>query len=70
MGVSIERSKALTKIKRSLDGLSHPNQNIKNKQNIVFYKLWKKYNEIQLIKKQNGRSKLMLNISSQMHSNH
>ena len=38
------------KEKKSPDGLLHPNQN-NNKHNIVvFYKTWKKYNEIQLTK--------------------
>ena len=42
----MERSKVGTK-KRRPDGLSLPNQhNIK-----VFYKIWKKYNDIQLTKK-------------------
>ena len=49
--VSMERSKAGTN-KRSPDGLSHPNQNprIINKYGNIFYKKWKKYNEIQLTK--------------------
>ena len=57
-GSSMERSKAGTN-KRSPDGLSHPNQNtIIIKQNmVIFYKKWKKYNEIQLTK-----SKMDLNI--------
>ena len=47
----MERSKAGTKEKRSPDGLSLPNQNIINKHNmVVFYKIRKNYNEIQLIK--------------------
>ena len=47
----MEKSKAGT-IKRSPDGLSHPNRNtIIIKNNLVkFYKKWKKYNEIQLTK--------------------
>ena len=45
----MERSEAGTN-KISPDGLSHPNQN-NNKQNmVIFYKKWKKYNEIQLTK--------------------
>ena len=45
----MERSKAGTKIKRSPDGLVHVMKN--NKQNIVvFYKIWKKCNGIQLTK--------------------
>ena len=53
-GVSMENSTAGTN-KRSPDGLSNPNQNTIIKQNmVIFYKKWKKYNEIQLTKKQNG----------------
>ena len=57
----MERSKAGMN-KRSPDSLSHPNQNtIIIKQNMVifliFYKKWKKYNEIQLTK-----NKMDLNI--------
>ena len=55
----MEISKAGTN-KRSPDDLLHPNQNtiIINKQNVViFYKKWKKYNEIQLTK-----NKMDLNI--------
>ena len=56
-GLSMERSKA-GKNKRSPDGLLYPNQNNNNKQNmVIFYKKWKKYNEIQLTK-----SKIDLNI--------
>ena len=45
-GASIERSKAGTKKKEVLTAYD-----INNKQNIiVFYKIWKKYNEIQLTK--------------------
>ena len=43
----MERSKASTK-KRSPDGLSKYNNN--KHYIIVFYKIWKKYNEIQLTK--------------------
>ena len=52
-GVSMERSNAFTK-KRSPDSLSHPNRNtiIIIKHNMaIFYKKWKKDNEIQLTKK-------------------
>ena len=46
----MERSKAGVK-ERSPEGLSHPNQKNNNKHNIlIFYKKWKKYNEIQLTK--------------------
>ena len=41
--VSIEVKQAR---KKRPDGLSHPKQNI-----VIFYKIWKKYNEIQLTKK-------------------
>ena len=51
-GVSVERSKAGTN-KRSPDGLSHLTKirycNNKQKR-VIFYKKWKKYNEIQLTK--------------------
>ena len=36
-GVSMEKSKAGTKIKRSLDGLSHPNQNLIIRHKILLY---------------------------------
>ena len=48
----MERSKTGTN-KRSPDGLSHPNQNtilINEQHMVIFYKKWKKYNEIQLTK--------------------
>ena len=50
----MEKSKTGTK-ERSPDSLSLPNQNRQNKQNmVIFYKKRKKYNQIQLTKKQNG----------------
>ena len=56
-GVNMEKSKAGTK-KKCPDGLSHPNQNTIIINNIVvFCKMWKKYNEIQLTK-----NKMDLNI--------
>ena len=50
-GVSMERSKAGTN-KRSSDGLSHPNQKYNNNKHnlLVFYKILKKFNDIQLTK--------------------
>ena len=50
----MEKSTAGTN--KSPDGLSHPNRNtiIINKNMVIFYKKCKKYNEIQLTKKQNG----------------
>ena len=49
--MSVERSKAGTKKKRP-DGLSYPDQNIItiNKILLLFYKIWIKYNEMQLTK--------------------
>ena len=54
----MERSKAGTKKKKSRRPItSYPKYNI-NKQNmVIFYKKWKKYNEIQLTK-----NKIYLNI--------
>ena len=46
----MQRNKAGTK-KINPDGLSLPNQNTNNNNNIVvFYKIWKKYDEIKLTK--------------------
>ena len=71
----MEKSTAGTN-KRSPDSLSHPNQNTSyhililikivyfdNKQNmVIFYKKWKKYNEIQLTKnKMNLNNRKMTN---------
>ena len=54
----MERSKARTKERKSPDGLSYPNQNtIILTQFVSIYKIWKKYNEIQLTK-----NKMDLNI--------
>ena len=60
-GVNKERSKACTK--KNPNSLSQPNQNtIKNKHNIAaFYKIWNKYNEIQLTKKINLDNQEMKN---------
>ena len=48
----MERSKASTKEKRSPDGLilSYSKYNNSKHNLLVFYKRWKKYNEIQLTK--------------------
>ena len=51
-GVSIE-SKEFTK-ERTPDGLSVPNQNTILINIILFYKIWNKYNEIQLTKNKMG----------------
>ena len=50
-GVCMEKSTAGTN-KRSPDGLTHPNRNtiIINRNMVIFYTKWKKYNEIQLTK--------------------
>ena len=54
--MSAERSKVGTNEKKSPDGQIYLNKNTKKKKNnwFVFYKILKKYNEIQLTKKQNG----------------
>ena len=54
-----KKAKRARNKKRCPDGLSHPNQKtiIINKNVVIFYKKWKKYNEIQLTK-----SKMDLNI--------
>ena len=46
----MERSKADTK-NGSVDGLNYPNQNENKHDLLVFYKTWKKYDEIQLTNK-------------------
>ena len=49
----MESSEASTKEKRSPDGLNYPNKKYNNNKHnlLVFYKIEKKYNEIQLTKK-------------------